>query len=71
MHYDVPWFKGATRFSLPQWLLTVMAQSGLYNDRRINQGRPAAGSHTLHSHHPPYHAPVSYTHLTLPTNREV
>lgn len=32
VHYDVPWFKGATRYDFPQWLLVAMEQSGLFKD---------------------------------------
>lgn len=37
MHYDVPWFKGATRYDFPQWLLVVMERSGLWADRLVPQ----------------------------------
>jgi len=37
MHFDVPWMWGATRFTLPQWLLVVMDQSGLWADRSVPQ----------------------------------
>jgi hypothetical protein len=37
MHWDVPWLWGATRFDLPQWLLVVMEQSGLWQGRSIPQ----------------------------------
>jgi hypothetical protein len=36
-HYDVPWFHGATRFTLPQWLLVVMDRSGLFSEKRVDQ----------------------------------
>lgn len=32
VHYDVPWFQGATRYDFPQWLLVAMEQSGLFTD---------------------------------------
>ena len=31
----------------------------------------AVGAERYHDKHPFHHMPVSYTHLTLPTNREV
>ncbi len=34
---DIPFFRGATRFLFPQWLLLVMQHSGLFKDRRIPQ----------------------------------
>lgn len=37
MHWDVPWFWGATRFSIPQWLLVVMEQSGLWSHLAVPQ----------------------------------
>lgn len=37
MHWDVPWLWGATRFDMPQWLLVVMEQSGLWEDRSVPQ----------------------------------
>ena len=37
MHWDVPWFWGATRFSIPQWLLVVMEQSGLFAELSVPQ----------------------------------
>jgi hypothetical protein len=37
MHWDVPWFWGATRFTIPQWLLVVMEQSGLFADLSVPQ----------------------------------
>lgn len=32
MHVDVPYFFGADRTTLPQWLLVMMKQSGLFDD---------------------------------------
>jgi hypothetical protein len=32
LHYDVPWFAGATRYDFPQWLLIVMQRSHLFDD---------------------------------------
>jgi hypothetical protein len=32
MHLDVPYFFGADRTTIPQWLLVVMKQSGLFDD---------------------------------------
>ena len=45
MHYDVPWFWGASRFTLPQWLLVVMDHSGLWRDRRVSQLQGVAYLH--------------------------
>lgn len=36
-HIDAPYFWGADRFTLPQWLLAVMVHSGLFADRFIHQ----------------------------------
>ena len=36
-HIDGVWFRGADRFHVPQWLLAVMAFSGLFRDRFIDQ----------------------------------
>jgi len=44
-HYDIPWFYGATRFHLPQWLLVVMEQSGLFQDIRVPQIQGVAYLH--------------------------
>ena len=45
MHYDVPWFLGATRYDLPQWLLVVMAQSQLFEDKLWPQVQGVAYIH--------------------------
>lgn len=37
MHTDAPYFWGATRFQLPQWLLVAMVHSGLFADRFVHQ----------------------------------
>eukprot|EP01084_Bolivina_argentea_P202955 346676_1 len=37
MHYDVPFFIGASRYIYPKWLLVVMERSGLFKDRRVPQ----------------------------------
>jgi len=37
LHLDAPYFLGATRFQVPQWLLAVMVFSGLFQDRFIDQ----------------------------------
>lgn len=37
LHLDSPYFLGATRFQVPQWLLAVMVFSGLFQDRFIDQ----------------------------------
>lgn len=44
-HYDVPWFYGASRFTLPQWLLVVMDRSGLWADRVVPQMQGVAYLH--------------------------
>lgn len=44
-HLDVPWFKGATRFNIPQWLLVVMESSKLFADRRVPQIQGVAYLH--------------------------
>ena len=36
-HLDAPYFWGATRFQLPQWLLVTMVFSGLFTDRFVHQ----------------------------------
>jgi len=45
LHYDVPWFYRATRFSLPQWLLIAMDRSGLWEDLRVPQIQGVAYLH--------------------------
>ena len=45
MHFDAPYFWGASRFQLPQWLLVVMDQSGLFADRAIKQIQGVAWLH--------------------------
>jgi hypothetical protein len=37
IHTDAPYFWGATRFQLPQWLLVAMVHSGLFADRFVHQ----------------------------------
>ena len=37
MHLDIPYFFGATRYEYPQWLLLVMQDSGLFQERRLPQ----------------------------------
>lgn len=37
LHLDAPYFWGATRKNIPQWLLVVMVFSGLFTDRFIDQ----------------------------------
>lgn len=37
VHLDVPWFFGANRLLLPQWLLVVMSESHLFDDIRVHQ----------------------------------
>jgi hypothetical protein len=36
-HLDGVWFRGADRFHVPQWLLAVMAFSGLFAERFVHQ----------------------------------
>jgi hypothetical protein len=36
-HLDGVWFAGADRFHVPQWLLAVMAFSGLFRERFVDQ----------------------------------
>ena len=45
MHYDLPWFHGATRHDLPGWLLVAMQASGLFAERRIPQVQGVAYLH--------------------------
>ena len=44
-HLDGVWFHGASRFHVPQWLLAVMAFSGLFADRFIDQVQLVAYFH--------------------------
>ncbi|CAK9088781.1 unnamed protein product [Durusdinium trenchii] len=37
LHLDAPYFLGATRFQVPQWLLAVMVFSGLFQERFVDQ----------------------------------
>ena len=45
MHLDVPWFRGATRFNVPQWLLIAMEMSGLWAEHRVSQTQGVAYLH--------------------------
>lgn len=45
MHLDAPYFWGASRFSLPQWLLVCMVFSGLFRDRFVDQVQVVAYLH--------------------------
>jgi hypothetical protein len=45
MHWDVPWFWGADRTTMPQWLLVVMEQSGLFASRSVPQIQGVAWLH--------------------------
>jgi hypothetical protein len=45
MHLDAPYFWGATRFDLPQWLLATMVFSGLFQDRFVDQIQAVAYVH--------------------------
>ena len=47
-HLDGVWFKGASRFHVPQWLLAVMAFSGLFADRFVDQVQLVAYFHEWH-----------------------
>jgi hypothetical protein len=44
-HIDGVYFEGATRFSIPQWLLAVMKFSGLFEDRFVPQVQTVAYLH--------------------------
>ena len=44
-HLDGVWFHGASRFHVPQWLLAVMAFSGLFAERLVDQVQLAAYYH--------------------------
>jgi hypothetical protein len=44
-HLDGVWFHGASRFHVPQWLLAVMAFSGLFADRLVDQVQLVAYYH--------------------------
>jgi hypothetical protein len=44
-HLDGVWFEGASRFHVPQWLLAVMAFSGLFADRFVDQVQLVAYYH--------------------------
>ena len=37
MHLDAPYFWGASRVSVPQWLLVSMVFSGLFRDKFVDQ----------------------------------
>ena len=37
MHLDAPYFWGASRVSVPQWLLVTMVFSGLFQDKFVDQ----------------------------------
>lgn len=45
MHYDSPWFWGASRFTMPQWLLVVMEQSKLWEPAVVRQLQGVAYLH--------------------------
>ena len=45
MHLDVPWFLGATRFNVPQWLLIAMEMSGMWAEHRVSQTQGVAYLH--------------------------
>jgi hypothetical protein len=44
-HLDGVWFAGASRFHVPQWLLAVMAFSGLFAERLVDQVQLVAYYH--------------------------
>jgi hypothetical protein len=44
-HVDGVYFKGATRFHVPQWLLAVMKFSGLFEDKFVHQIQVVAYIH--------------------------
>jgi hypothetical protein len=44
-HIDAPYFFGADRFHVPQWLLAVMVFSGLFQDRFVDQVQVVAYIH--------------------------
>ena len=46
VHLDVPWFFGANRFHFPQWVLVVMAESGLWKERAVRQVQGVAYLHS-------------------------
>ena len=50
MHYDVPWYWGATRFNIPQWLLIAMESSGLFENIRVRQSQGVAYLHKWLNH---------------------
>jgi hypothetical protein len=45
MHYDAPWFWGASRFTMPQWILVVMEQSKLWEPAVVRQLQGVAYLH--------------------------
>jgi hypothetical protein len=45
LHLDAPYFKGASRFQLPVWLLAVMKFSGLFEDAFVHQVQVVAYIH--------------------------
>jgi hypothetical protein len=49
-HLDVPWFWGATRFNVPQWLLIAMEQSKLWSHLRLPQTQGVAYLHSWVNH---------------------
>ena len=64
---------GALRAALSTNQGRLVAQVGRYNRRvALNFSRWTLGDllAKVHDHHPIGYVPVSYTHLTLPTNRE-
>ena len=44
-HYDIPFFWGANRYTLPHWLIVAMSASGLFDDIRIRQIQGVAYVH--------------------------
>lgn len=45
LHLDAPYFWGASRFELPQWLLAMMVSSGMWQEQYIDQVQIVAYLH--------------------------
>ncbi len=55
-HYDIPFFVGANRYTLPHWLIVAMSASGLWEDSRIHQIQGVAYVHDWsHPTHGAFH----------------
>ena len=59
-HYDIPFFWGANRYTLPHWLIVAMSASGLFDDIRIRQIQGVAYVHRWN--HPSSGAIHLYVH---------